>query len=883
MRSQFFSIWRFLTCCWVPFTLLGSPHVTLAQFTERHEHYEVHMFTTGGAVFGNALSVCDFDGDGLDDISFGTTDQSPRFYRNTGTGFELISFGISTPANTIKALLWADVDNDGDQDLFISFEFNAVRIYENTGNMVLVDVTANSGLVMESEFRNAGASFGDYNNDGFLDLYLCKYHSSFQFTGAQYENKLYRNNGNFTFTEVTAEANASVGVNPSFMASWFDYNEDGWQDLFIANDRLLFPNFLLQNNGDGTFTDVSEQAGVANFMDAMGIGFGDFNNDLLLDVFVPNTQENKNHLYKHHADHHFENIAESAGVESNDLCWSGLWFDYDNNGWLDLHVATEIYTIGQIPSNLFYINNQDETFSEAASEVGLTNDDRTTYATAQGDWNMDGYPDFVSHNTFPSASLLWENDGGSNHFIALTLTGVISNRDAVGTHLYCYADGSAQMRYTACGEAYLAQNSRRQLFGLGETEVVDSLVIKWLSGQVDRYYNLQADSNYHFVEGNGQNGIIASDSQHFCAGDSLLLVANGGVNTVWNTGVSGTDSLWVSQPGIYYYSAESPLGLPFTSLPLTVQMTDFSSLTVATTPPSCHGEASGSIEIMGNPSDSALFFSLNDLPVGWATGGLEAGQYELLVSTDLGCAEVFNFIMPQPDAIALNLEINPIPCSGENGSAFVAPIGGTGMLMVDWGDASNDLLLAGEYTVLVTDEMGCSADTTFSVVEPTPLEVDVTSSDVTLEADGSIELTIIGGSPPYAVSWTGPNAFTSTSLTLTNLSDGVYTALVVDSAGCVTIQAVAILPLGREEKEPFRIHVYPNPSSGEIRVSCAATERPYFRLFDMRGRELALGHLEEENNLYTLNLQTLETGQYILVVHLIGTMRMKTEKLQIRK
>jgi hypothetical protein len=882
MRSPCFSIWRFSACFAALCLLLNGASTALAQFTERHELYDVLMFTTGASVFGHAVSVCDFDGDGLDDISFGTTDQSPRFYRNTGAGFELVSFGISSPSNSIKALLWADIDNDGDQDLFISYEYNSVRLYENTGNMVLVEITPSSGLVMESSFRNAGASFGDYNNDGFLDLYLCKYHSSFQFTGPQYENKLYRNNGDLTFTEVTAEANASVGVNPSFIASWFDYNEDGWQDIFVANDRLFFPNFLLRNNGDGTFTDVSEEAGVSNFMDSMGIGFGDFNNDLLLDFFVPNTQENKNHLYRHQADHHFENIAESAGVESNDLCWSGLWFDFDNNGWLDLHVATEQHTIGQIPYNLFYVNNTDETFTESAAEVGLSNDNRTTYATAQGDWNMDGYPDFVSHNVHPEPSLLWENNGGSNHYLAVTLQGVISNRDAVGTSLYCYADGNAQMRYTACGEAYLAQNSRRQLFGLGEVNTVDSLVIHWLSGQVDRYYDLQADSTYHFIEGGGQNGFISSVSNHFCAGDSLLLVAHGGSNIVWSNGVAATDALWVSAPGVYSYTAESALGLPFTSVTYSVLSTDLSGLSVQTTPPLCAGEASGTVEISGAVVGAELSFFLNDLSVGWAASGLAAGSYELVAASELGCMQTFSFILEDEEPIEPNLDVEPIACFGQFGSAQVDPTGGTGALNVFW-SASNAQLSAGEYTVLITDEVGCSVDTTFVLSEPSPLEASATATDVSAEIGGSIVLDISGGTPPYSISWMGPNGFSSASAILFDLIEGVYTALIVDSQGCIASEAAAILPLGSEEKERSEFLVYPNPSSGQIHVACAATEKPYFRLYDVRGRELVLTVIAEDKGLYTIDIQEFESGNYLLVVHSTGTPRLQTRLLQIRK
>lgn len=655
-----------------------------AQYTNVSESLNVDQITEGSSIFGHAVSVHDINGDGRDDISFGTTNQPPQVYINTDEGFDLLNLGLISPPSSIKSMLWVDIDNDGDKDLFISYENSSVRLYENTGDLNLIDITLDSGILMESGVRNYGAAFGDYNNDGFLDLYLCKYYNNMVFEGSEYENKLYENNGDNTFVEVTEAANASVGVHASFMPVWLDYNKDGWQDIFLVNDRLVSQNHLLKNNGDGTFSEVSAEVGTDAVINAMSCSMGDFNNDLLLDLFVANDQFLGNHLYRHNPDHTFTETAETSGVTAFDMCWSGLWMDYDNNGWLDLHVATEQYDVDFTPRNYLFVNNQDDTFSEQGVELGLLGDQHTTYATAQGDWNLDGYPDFVSHCVAPHPSKLWQNTGGSNHFLAVVLEGVISNRDAIGSFIYCYAGNTGQMRYMACGENYLGQDSQRKIFGLGQQTVVDSLVIKWLSGHVDRFYNLSVNQTFQVTEGQSlSNNIEVLGDNYACFGDTILLDAGDWDSYLWSTGDTSR-YLGVISEG-EYYATTFHSGLPVLSDTAEVFFNVPPNVLHIFQHVQCNGDDSGSIQLINQSGTGVDDVSWTPSGEGTHLTNLSAGTYSYVLLDENGCEVESSISLNEPPPLYVNTSYSNLDPECEDqwfGAVEVA--GGTPEYSATW-------------------------------------------------------------------------------------------------------------------------------------------------------------------------------------------------------
>ena len=235
----------------------------------------------GNTLFGNGVSFFDYDNDGWDDLTVATADDDPvRFYKNINGNFVEQTLNIANNNWRNKQVNWVDIDNDGDNDLFVTSDTSINRLYENLGNMILQDITSTSGLLNEV-LVTYGASWGDYNNDGFLDVFLSNRDTTIP-------NILYKNNGNNTFSLVNSESGLITTGTLSFCSAFIDYNKDGFQDIYVANDKVEYPNIMYKNNGDGTFTEVGFETGTDITIDAMSVTIGDYNSDSWLDIYVTN-------------------------------------------------------------------------------------------------------------------------------------------------------------------------------------------------------------------------------------------------------------------------------------------------------------------------------------------------------------------------------------------------------------------------------------------------------------------------------------------------------------------------------------------------------------------------------------------------------------------
>lgn len=826
-----------------------------AQFIYANTIQGVNVVNGAPATFGTGVSICDFDGDGLDDISLGTKSTPPFLFRNTGAGFEQIPFLHPSPDKAIKSIIWVDIDNDGDRDLFLSYEFDSVRLYENVGNLELVDITPQSGLLMEVNIRNAGASFGDYNNDGYLDLYLCKYYNSGAFQGPTYENILYRNNGDNTFSNVTYEANASVGVNASFNPVWWDYDQDGWIDLYIVNDRIFNQNYLLRNLGNGSFEDVSVQTGVNHFIDAMGCALGDYNNDLLIDFYVANSEFVGNYLYQHQPDHTFLEVGQQAGVRTHRLCWSGLWMDYDNDGWLDLHVGAEINQIGQMAPNQFYRNLGDGTFQNATQSAGLSFDHFSTFATAGGDWNNDGYTDFVCSNGPPSASILWQNVGGNDNFLAVTLEGTLSNRDAVGATLYAYSGDLQQVRYVTCSENYIAQNSFRKLFGLAGNTTVDSLIVKWPLGLVEKYYNLSVNTTHHFVEGNSLAASVVADNLFFCENQSVQLSASLDLPVVWSNGQVAT-SIDVQVPGNYWYTVDLPSGFSLASDTVNVVSVPLSTFQFEVIHPSCHGFENGAIHITNNWGSFPISVELNGDEGHLFNDSLGAGEYQIALIDQFGCLVNHAFTLVDPDALQAMLFVDPIACYGEYTSVTGFSFGGVPPYTWDWNGYDPNTLPAGEYSVALTDNNGCSLTTAFTIEQPEELTVNVSLDNTLLSAN------VTGGTPPYAYFWVTPGGSINENNELNADVNGNYVLAVTDDNGCSENLVFPVTVTFVNTIDGQSAYAFPNPTRGNLHLGVTLGQISAVAIFDLTGREVYTTALIPSSEI-NLDLSFFAAGSYM--------------------
>lgn len=465
---------------------------------------------------GGGVSFCDFDGDGLDDITLATGfGEALYFYRNKGNGsFEKL-FPLVTHTDEAKQLLWVDFDNDGDKDLFVATFSGANRLYQNQGNLQLVDITLAAGLPLNAANRSFGACFGDYDRDGWLDLYVGE--RKFPQTLGPNENHLFRNTANLDgsglwFSEVSqATGTADTGRIP-FCSAFFDYNGDKWPDIYTANDKLSV-NTLLKNEGHQggsgvVFSDAGPATGADLSMDAMCVAVGDYDNDGWQDVYISDI-ENGNELLHNLNGTAFEEIADELGVGFYGIAWGCNFLDAENDGDLDLYVSGMNVGTDEI-SSTFYENNGDGTFIEPPA--GFIGDTVSSFNNAIGDFNDDGLPDIMVVNTLPFKAQLWENASeNSGNWLKIKLKGVLSNRDAVGTKLEVYAGGQYQMRYTHCGIGFLGQNSGTEIIGLGSSSLADSIVVTWPTGHVDRLSGVTASQCILVVEGSTTGGQIEVD------------------------------------------------------------------------------------------------------------------------------------------------------------------------------------------------------------------------------------------------------------------------------------------------------------------------------------------------------------------------------------
>lgn len=468
---------------------------------------------------------------------------SCALYQNNGDGtFSNVSdtAGVDLRAWAI-APAWADYDNDGWQDLFVAC-YGKNKLYRNEGNGRFTDVSEKSQIGLEEGFW-AGSSWGDFNNDGYLDLYVTgyvQYDPSLKDKGTlQYEvevpaslnpssfkperNLLYKNNGNGTFTELAEKAGVQNTSGRSLSAAWCDLNDDGWPELYVAND--VSDNVLYKNLGNETFEEISHSALVADYRGAMGIGIGDWDGDLDLDMFITHWIAQENALYNSlqaqlnklkdstNNDIRFMDEADRYGLGQVALDYIGFgtsFFDYDNDGKLDLFVTNgSTFQEKEDPTKLigmkdqlFWNKNAEDGFYDISLVSGEFFSKRLVgRGAAFGDYDNDGDMDiYVVNNDGPG--VLLRNDGGNEKsWFKLSLRGNKSNKDAVGVKIKLISGNDIQLRQVGIQCSYCSQNSLIQHFGLDDKETIDTLEIRWPSGEKQVFSNLPAQQTIQVIEG----------------------------------------------------------------------------------------------------------------------------------------------------------------------------------------------------------------------------------------------------------------------------------------------------------------------------------------------------------------------------------------------
>jgi len=448
--------------------------------------------TSGNTFLGNGLSFFDFDNDGWDDLTITTSaTDNVRFLKNINGSFVEQTFsGLSFNYET-KSVTWVDYDNDGDNDLFVTSATVGNKLLENLGNMTFQDITLASGIVTSNVFTY-GASWGDFNNDSFLDVFLNNRTSDLT-------NMLYENNGDGTFTDVTIQA--GIDLNPAFSlcSAFLDINNDGFQDLYVSNDKTDYANKMYKNNGDGTFLDISESSGTNIFIDAMSVTVGDYNSDGFFDIYVTNNPSG-NYLFKNNGNETFTNVAGFTGTRFNSIGWGASFLDADNDRDIDLYVSGQLDGSNSGLLSAAYYENIGST-SFVLKNSCFPNDNRSSYSNAFGDINNDGFMDLAVSNNNNENVFLWKNVSvNSFNWIKLKLIGTQSNINAIGTRIEISVNGAKQYRYTFCGDGYLSQSSKSIHFGSGNETVIDYIKINWPSGIEEVFYDVATNQILTLVE-----------------------------------------------------------------------------------------------------------------------------------------------------------------------------------------------------------------------------------------------------------------------------------------------------------------------------------------------------------------------------------------------
>jgi len=458
--------------------------------------------TAGNSVRGMGAAWGDYNNDELLDIYVSNYKDKNILYKNNGDGSFSDVTGDAGVGDTEAGagIAWGDYNNDGFLDLFLVNDvgpgFGAKKVlYRNNGDGTFTNVAKEAGV--ENIAFGMAAAWSDYDNDGHLDVFVTN-NAHVMICDGQ-PNKLFRNKADGAFEDVTDAAGVGDLGNGMGLA-WCDYDNDGDQDVYVLNfDNYDFappentPGILYKNNGDGTFSNVTDDAGVANEMGGFGVAWGDYNNDGNMDIFIANLKDiypsAKNVLFRNNGDGTFSDVTDSAGVADEEESTEVTWVDYDNDGDLDLHVVNG--GIGASQPCVLYRNNGDETFTDVANEAGIQYVGHAQGAS-WGDYNNDGNMDLYLVN-YGEPNVLYRNNGNSNHWIVIKTVGTTSNRAGIGARIEATTGTSTQIREVDGGSGFCSQDSLWVHFGLGNHETIDTLKIKWPGGKIQTLSDVKAD------------------------------------------------------------------------------------------------------------------------------------------------------------------------------------------------------------------------------------------------------------------------------------------------------------------------------------------------------------------------------------------------------
>ena len=514
-----------------------NSHASDIQFVDVTEQAGIQFEHAGGidmrvvpALTGSGAAWRDYNNDGWLDlyiVNSALVRPAPdavlpknALYRNNGDG----TFTDVTETAEVGDTGWgmgcafADYDNDGDPDLYIT-NYKANQFYRNNGDSTFSRFSSGAGGIGHDGF-GAGIAWGDYDGDGYLDLYIGNYieytkvpqgnEVFFPYDFFGQANLLYLNKGDGGFINITDAAKVNGGLHLTLGVAAADYDADGDLDLYLANDTDQ--NILYRNDGELTFTNTNRpdaRSRTGDIRSGMGIAWGDYDTDGDLDLFVTNWLDENNVLYRNNGDGAFTDVSAQSGVFESGLgktCWGTAMFDPDNDGDLDIFFATghidPASWEAHAQPDVFLRNNGDTTFTDVSETVGLRkfSSHGVGRGVAVGDYDADGDLDIFIVNSGGKPMLL-RNDGGNRQkWLQIRTVGTVSNRDGIGVLVKVSAGDLHQIQQVTAGSSYLSQHSLDVEFGLAHHDIVDQIVVQWPSGIVQTLTDVHTNQRLVVVE-----------------------------------------------------------------------------------------------------------------------------------------------------------------------------------------------------------------------------------------------------------------------------------------------------------------------------------------------------------------------------------------------
>lgn len=503
------------------------------------------------------VALIDYDGDGWLDIYFtnaqsvemalaGKKARSALYHNNHDGTFTDVTdkAGVGYPCWAQGAVI-GDYNNDGLPDLLVTC-FGGIVLYRNKGDGTFTDVTKQAGLGRDSGWA-MGAAFGDYDNDGHVDLFVshyvdlnldnlpafgsaktCKYHGIDVQCGPRglqgSPDNLYHNNGDGTFTDVSKKAGVDDPQKRfGLTAMWVDFNNDGLLDLFVTNDGQ--PNYLYRNDGKGHFIDIAYLAGVAVSQDGteqanMGLAIGDYLHTGNPSIAISHFSDEYMVLYRNDGNMNFTDSSYESGIARSTtpyVGWGDGFFDFDNDGWSDFfmvngHVYPQVDSVGinvkYREPKLLFLNQGNGTFKNISNLVGpAIQIPQVSRGVAFGDLFNDGHIDIVIENLEGEPMILHPEGGAENHWIEFQLEGTRSNRLGLNARVKITCGSLVQTGEVFSGGSYLSQNDLRVHFGLGQCKLVTKAEVLWPAGGTEVLSNLSADHIYNVREAKAGAGV----------------------------------------------------------------------------------------------------------------------------------------------------------------------------------------------------------------------------------------------------------------------------------------------------------------------------------------------------------------------------------------